>query len=187
MPKHFFELADDVYVPDRWHLATPTDSHGEEVHDSDFWNGTPVHLQDRLRVPVEIAGKALAYTEAGIHIPVVHDRVASIFAEFAANDVQLLPVDVEGQPDPYFILVATRRIRCIDEKASRFDRWTHEAGLPEMVGRYFAVYELRIDKAKVGSAQVFRCEDWHSPLIISEDIKSALEAMGATGTRFTEV
>jgi hypothetical protein len=49
------------------------------------------------------------------------------------------------------------------------------------------VHELRIDKSKVGSAQVFRPEGWEGSLIVSEDIKSALEAMSATGARFTEV
>lgn len=49
------------------------------------------------------------------------------------------------------------------------------------------MYELRIDKAKVGSAKVFRCEGWMGPLIISGDIRDALERLGATGTRFEEV
>jgi hypothetical protein len=34
---------------------------------------------------------------------------------------------------------------------------------------------------------VFRCEGWTGPLIVSGEIKDALERMGATGTRFEEV
>ena len=49
------------------------------------------------------------------------------------------------------------------------------------------MYELRINKGKVGSAQVFRCEGWTGPLIVSGEIKDALDRMGATGTRFEEV
>jgi hypothetical protein len=116
MPKSFFELADDVNVPHRWHLATPTNSHGQKVNDPDFWRGTPGRIEERLRVPIEIAGKPLDFTEAGISIPMIHVRVASMFAELAPDDVQLIPVDVEGQPDQYLILVATRPIRCIDER-----------------------------------------------------------------------
>jgi hypothetical protein len=96
-------------------------------------------------------------------------------------------VDVEGQPDQYLILVATRLIRCIDEKASRIRLWTHEDGLPDMVGQYASVRDLRIDKAKVGSAKVFRPEGWTVALIISGEMKDALDRMGATGTRFEEV
>ncbi|HEX8704782.1 MAG TPA: DUF1629 domain-containing protein, partial [Myxococcaceae bacterium] len=85
------------------------------------------------------------------------------------------------------ILVAIRLIRCIDEKASRIKLWTHENRIPEMVGKYFSVRDMRIDKAKVGSAQVFRCEGWTGPLIVSGEIKDGLEGMGTTGTRFEEV
>jgi hypothetical protein len=187
MPRRFFELADDVYVPHRWHLDTPTDSEGQEL---DYWlfkRGVPVHIQERLRIPVEIAGKPLDFTEANVRVPVVHVRVASMFAELAPDDVQLIPVDVAGHPDQYLILVATRLIRCIDEKASRIELWTHEDGVPNKVGQYFSVRDMRIDKAMVGSAQVFRCEGWTGSLIVSEEIKNALDRMGATGTRFEEV
>ncbi|HLL05716.1 MAG TPA: DUF1629 domain-containing protein [Myxococcaceae bacterium] len=187
MPKRFFELADDVYVPHRWHLDTPTDNQGYEVDDWRFTIGTTVPLSDRLRVPVEIAGKPLDFTEANVGVPVVHVRVASIFAELARDDVQLLPVDVDGHPDQYLILVATRLIRCIDEKASRIQLWTHENGIPDKVGQYFSVRDMRIDKDRVGSALVFRCEGWTGPLIVAGEIKDALERMGATGTRFEEV
>jgi len=187
MTRRFFELADDVNVPYRWDLGTPTDSEGQQVDDRQFLYGTSVHIKDRLRFPVETAGKSLDFTQAGIGVPVVHVRVASMFAELAADDVQLLPVDVDDQPDQYLILVATRLLRCIDEKASRIELWTHEDGVPHKVGQYASVRDMRIDKDKVGSARVFRCAGWMGPLIVSQEIHDALERMGATGTRFEEV
>ncbi|HEX8706267.1 MAG TPA: DUF1629 domain-containing protein [Myxococcaceae bacterium] len=187
MPKRFFRLADDVYVPGRWHLDTPTDSQGRQVDDGQFSLGALVHATERLKIPVEIAGKPLDFTEAGIGIPVVHVRVATLFAELAPEDVQLLPVEVEGPLGQYFILVATRLIGCIDETASRFVRWTPEDGLPHKVGQYSIMYELRIDKTKVEGARVFRPEGWDVALVVSGEIKEALERMGATGTRFEEV
>jgi hypothetical protein len=113
--------------------------------------------------------------------------VATLLSEMAPDDVQLIPVDIEGQPDQYLLLVATRRLRCIDEKASQVQFWKPEDGLPEMVGQYYAVDDLHIDKAKVGKARVLRPEGWEVALIVSEDIKKALERMGATGTKFKEV
>lgn len=187
MTRRFFDLSDDVYVPHRWHLDTPVNSKGHPVHDWDFTRGTPVHMGERLRVPVEIAGRPLDFTEAGLGIPVVHIKLASMLAERARDDVQLVPADIEGQPDQYVVLVATRLIRCIDEKASRILLWTPEDGAPHKVGKYRDVRDMRIDKAKVGGAKVFRPEGWEVALIISEEIKSALEHLSATGTRFTEV
>ncbi|HVG57873.1 MAG TPA: DUF1629 domain-containing protein [Hyalangium sp.] len=187
MTQRYFDLADDVYVPNRWHLDTPIDSQGQKVFDWDFKRGTPVHVNGRLKIPIDTAGRPLDFTEAGIRIPVVHVKVASMLAERAPGDVQLIPADIEGQPDQYLVLVVTRLIRCIDEKASRILFWTHEDGEPDRVGQYRDVRDMRIDKTKVGNAKVFRPEWWEVALVVSEDIKDAMDAMGATGTRFQEV
>ncbi|MFL5346183.1 MAG: imm11 family protein [Hyalangium sp.] len=187
MSQRFFRLADDVYVPRRWHLGTPIDSLGHKVHDWDFTRGAPVQVEGRLKIPIKVAGKPLDFSEAGLGIPVAHVKVASMLAERAPGDVQIIPADIEDQPDPYLILVATRLIRCIDEEASKVRFWTPEHGVPDKVGHYIAVDRLRIDKRKVGNATVFRPEGWSSTLIVSGEVKDALERMGATGTRFEEV
>jgi hypothetical protein len=49
------------------------------------------------------------------------------------------------------------------------------------------VDDLRIDPSKVGDAKVFRTEGWDIVLIVSEDIKQALERMKATGVKFKQV
>ena len=187
MPQRFFDLADDVYVPQRWHLASPSVSQGRKVQDWDFKRGTLVHVEGRLKIPIKIAGKPLDFSEAGLRVPVVHAKVASMLAERAPGDVQLIPADIDGQPDQYLVLVATRLIRCIDEEASEVSFWRPEHGVPEKVGQYMGVDRMRIDKAKVGNAKVFRPEGWSSALIVAKEIKDALERMGATGTRFEEV
>ncbi|MDY7225384.1 imm11 family protein [Hyalangium rubrum] len=187
MHPRFFELYDDVSAPGRWHLGSPTSMQGEEVEDWQFTDGKLLHIEGRLKVPVEHEGRPLDFSETNLKIPVVHVRVATVFAELAPDDVQLIPVDIEGQPDQYLILVATRRVRCIDEKASRVRLWTPEDGVPHKVGQYRDVRDLHIDKARVGTTKVFRPEGWLGTLIISEDIKGALERMGATGVKFEEV
>ncbi|AEI64992.1 imm11 family protein [Corallococcus macrosporus] len=188
MARRFFELHDDVQLPGRWHLDTPADNRGRELRAPDrFRQGTSVQVKGRLRIPIEEPGRPLDFTEAGLRIPVVHLKVAELFAELAPGDVQLLPVDIQGQPDQYLILVATRLIRCIDESASRIRLWTHEDGVPEKVGHYASVRDMRIDATKVGSAKVFRPEGWTGALIVSEDIKNALEHAKATGVKFTPV
>ncbi|MFL5344283.1 MAG: imm11 family protein [Hyalangium sp.] len=187
MPRRFFDLSDDVYVPHRWHLKTPIGKRGRKVHDWDFTKGTPVHVEGRLKIPIEIAGRPLDFSEAGLGIPVVHIKVASMLSELAPSDVQFIPADIKDQPDQYLVLVVTRLIRCIDEAVSEVSFWTPEHGVPEKVGQYMGVDRLRIDRAKVGNAKVFRPEGWEVALIVSGQIKDALERMGATGTRFTEV
>jgi hypothetical protein len=188
MSQRFFELYDDVYVPGRWHLDNPTDRQGREVDDSwVFRRGEPARIEGRLKVPIEHAGQALDFSFAGLSVPVVHVKAAALFTELAPGDVQLIPVDIDGQPDQYFILVATRLIACIDEQASRIRLWTHEDGLPHKVGQYASVRDMRIDSSKVGDVQVFRARGWPGPLLISGSIKEALELAGITGVKFEEV
>jgi len=46
---------------------------------------------------------------------------------------------------------------------------------------------MRIDTAQVGNAKVFRPWGWSIALIVSEDIKQALERIKATGVKFAPV
>ncbi|WP_170114788.1 imm11 family protein [Corallococcus macrosporus] len=188
MPKRFFRMKEDVHVPGRWHLDDPTDRQGREVDDPrDFNEGRAVQAAGRLKVPVQHAGKPLDFTLTALSVPIVHVKVAAVFTELARHDVQLIPVDIKGHPDQYLLLVVTQLIRCIDEQASSVQFWKPEDGLPEKVGQYYAVDDLHIDPTKVGSAKVFRTEGWPLALIVSEDIKNALERAKATGVKFTPV
>ncbi|WNG31619.1 hypothetical protein F0U62_19415 [Cystobacter fuscus] len=189
MPKKYFKLSQEVDGSGGWDLGNPTDPQGREVDNPwIFREGMSVPEQGRLILPVGRPGRALDFTLAGFSIPVVHARVASLFRELAPRDVQILPVDIPGQPDRFCILVATRLIRCIDDQASEeVEYWMPEDGRPEKVGQYRDVSGLRIDPSKVGDAMVFRTWGWTIALIVSEELKEALERMGATGAKFKEV
>ena len=188
MAKQYFDLFDDLYIPGRWHLERPLDEQGREIKTWLFGQGEPVHIEGRIRIPVNIPGKALDFSllTSG-PIPVVHARVAAVFAEMAPGDVQLIPVEVEGQTEPHFLLNITRVVKCIDDDASGQVRYvTPEDELPEQLGQYRFVLDMRIDPSKVGDAQVFRTWGWLA-MIVSEDIKAALDRIGVTGTKFTWV
>jgi hypothetical protein len=189
MAKRYFQLSDNVSIPGRWELGHPADARGHEVEDPwMFREGHPVEMKKRLTVPIEEPGKTLDFSLAGFSTPVVRASVANIFLEMAPQDVQLIPVDIQGHPDQYLILVATKLIRCIDDAASEeVLYWLPEDGRPEKVGQYRDVYGMRIDPAKVGNAKVFRTWGWSIALIVSEDIKLALERIKATGVKFAPV
>ncbi|QDE72173.1 imm11 family protein [Myxococcus xanthus] len=190
MPSRYFKLTEDRQAGN-WDLGDPLDAQGHEVDDPwAYAAGRPIHSPSvRLTVPVEAPGKRLDFCTAGIGVtPVVHVKVASLFAELAPGDVQLISVDLQGQPDQYLILVATQLIRCIDDHATReVLYWKPEDERPEKLGQYRSVAGLRIDPTKVGGAKVFRTWGWPIALIVSEDLKVALEQSGATGMKFTPV
>ncbi|SEU30680.1 imm11 family protein [Stigmatella erecta] len=190
MSKRFFDLKIDVYVPGRWYLAEPAHLNGQEVDDIwAFIQGKPVELRERLRIPLFKPGKPLDLEFAGAgQTPIVSARAAAVFRDMAASDVQLFPVEVEGQSEPYFLLNVARGIRCIDDAAcEEARRWTPEDGRPDRVGQYHVVSGLRIDPSKTGDALVFRLWGYHPPIIVHETIKNALERTGIKGGRFDEV
>lgn len=120
--------------------------------------------------------------------PVIHVRVATLFAELAPGDVQLLPTNIAGCPDEYLILVATKLVRCIDDAATEdVLYWKPEDERPDMLGQYRSVFGMRIDPTQVGTTKVFRTWGWPVALIVSEDIKVALERANITGAEFEEV
>ncbi|NOK11241.1 imm11 family protein [Corallococcus exercitus] len=186
----YFELFDDMELTDRWLPGEATNGQGQEIDDIwQFADGCPVQANEHLRIPISHPGRVVDFSTTSVGAaPVVHRRIASVFTEMAPEEVQVIPVEVEGQPEPYFILVATRTIRCIDDQESaEVLYWKPEDGRPEKTGRYRSVMGMRIDPTKAGDAKVFRPWGWTGVLIVSEDIKAALERSGATGMVFTEV
>ncbi|NNC16796.1 hypothetical protein HJC22_13820 [Corallococcus exiguus] len=190
MERRFFDLDVDVYVPGRWYFKTPTHLDGQPLDNPwVFTRGTSIPDPGPLRIPLSRPGKPLDFTSAGVGVtPVLSTRTAEVFRALAPNDVQLFPVQVEGQTEPYFLLVATRTVRCVDEVASEeVQLWKPENGQPEKVGQYLAIAGLRIDKTRVADERVFRLWGWRPALIVDGELKSALEQTGIVGGQFVEV
>ena len=183
----FYELTDDMRLPGRWHLRHPVDEHGQKINPWRFDKGRRIELRGSIRFPVKPDGCELEFTQASFSIPVVHARVVQLFERLGIQEVQFLPVQVEGHPGPYFILNTLRIIRCIDDARCEEVRYfTPEDGQPEKVGQYRYVGGLRIDPTRVEGARIFRPWGYTLTLVVSEDLKQALEREGVTGTRFTE-
>jgi hypothetical protein len=189
MTKRYFELNDDMSRPDRWLLGDPIDEQQKEVRALQFMSGEPTRFDGRLRVPVYHAGTSLDFTcvDTG-GFPVVTEKVARVLATLAPGDVQLFPVEVESRPEPYFLVNVARRVKCIDEAASKEVLLEDpEENWPDELGYYQAVYGMRIDPSQVGDAKVFRPWGYTGTLLVAEDVKAALERTGASGLRFTDV
>ncbi|NVJ02417.1 hypothetical protein HV824_30460 [Myxococcus sp. AM009] len=188
MAKRYFQLTDDMHLPKRWELGALVDPDAAEMQPALLRSGARLSMTGRLEVSIEEPGRPLDFTHAPYSIPVVHVRVASLLAERVPDEVQFLPVDIPSQPDQYLVLNALRLIRCIDDAHSSEVRyWEPEDGMPEKVGTYFSISGLRIDPTQVGDARMFRTWGWTGALIVSEDLKVALERSGATGMKFTPV
>jgi hypothetical protein len=189
MTKRYFELNDDMSSPDRWVLDDTLDAHGKKVGPRLYLNAVPLRFDGRLRVPILHPGSPLDFSFADSRaFPVVTEKVASTLKELAPDDVQLYPVEVDSRPEPYFLVNVARLVKCIDDETSEeVLYWKPEDNRPDLLGQYRSVGGMRIDPSKVGDAKVFRPWGYDAALLVSEDVKEALERTGATGLEFTEV
>lgn len=185
----YFDLFFKMAIPGRWILADPVDERGDEINPWQFEEGRALNLRGTIRFNQAHPGHALDYTVSPLGVPVVRERVVSIFKRLKLQDqVQFFPAQVEGQTDPYFAMNVLRAIRCIDDtRCEEVRYWKPEDGSPERVGDYSNVVGMRIDKSKVGDAHIFRTAGWWGEIIVSEILKDAMEGEGITGTKFTEV
>ncbi|WP_395812493.1 imm11 family protein [Archangium minus] len=184
----YFKLMDDRRSHDRWHLGPPVDEQGKELDPWQFDEGRVIELGCVPRFPLDIPGRPLDFCWAAFSILVVHERFVRLFERLGVQEVQFIPSQVEGHAGPWFILNPLRIIRCIDDaRCEEVQYFTPEDGQPEKVGQYRVVAGMRIDPTKPGDARIFRPWGWTGALIISEDLKQALEREHITGTRFTEV
>ncbi len=196
----YYKLYDDVYIPGRWDLgfslfADGEESGGNEDDDErelfDVWRfkeGRFLEIDKPIRLTMKPAGVALEFSHA-MGVPIVHRRVVTLFERIGLQkEVQFIPVEVEGQTQPWFILNALRVIRCIDDaRCEAVLYYGPEDDEPDRIGEYQNVRGLKVDPEKIGDAHVFRPWGWNVVLIVSEHVKSALEAEGITGIKFLEV
>ncbi len=183
----YFELVDKMDIQGRWLLGKPMDAQGGRIDPWQFGRGRSVEAPSDMRMRLRVPGSPLDYSEAAFAIPVVSRRLRELLARLGVEEVQFFPASVESHDEPYFVLNVTRLVDCIDEsRCLRTVRWKPEDGQPEKIGDYRVVEGLRIDPLKVGGARIFRARGW-PVLIVSEDLKQAIERERLTGPRFVEV
>jgi hypothetical protein len=153
-----------------------------------FKQGRVLEFEKPIRLTMQPPGVALEFSHA-MGNPIVHRRVVSLFERLGLQkEVQFIPVGVEGQTEPWFILNALQIIRCIDDaRCEEVLYWLPEDNRPDKEGQYRNVVGLKVDATKIGGAHIFRPWGWKVVLIVSEYVKRAMEAEGLTGIKFIEV
>ncbi|MCK8503810.1 imm11 family protein [Myxococcus fulvus] len=182
----------DIGIADlpQWVLELPVPAAGGELEDPwMFSDGRPLPDPGPLRSRPFRDGPQRTFSVANSgRTPIADEQVARVFRKLAPDDVQVFPIEVEGAKTPLYIINATRCFQCVDEENSlEVQRYPPEGVAPERVGTYRAIHGLRIDASRTAGARVFRIQGYSSALIISEEIKSALEEVGNLGVTFERV
>jgi len=184
----FYRVDNDPDLEHRWYLEEPR---FKEVDDFDFWPliaGVKVEAVGGLRVPIQEDGPVLPFTFAAFDIPVVRNDIIGRMSSVDPQGVDSLPCLIPGSSGDYSILIVPRLVECVDEQRSHCTRWTAADGRPDKVGQYRMIVDLRIRGSAVPAGiDIFRVSGWNVALIVSERMRSAIEAVDATGLKFYPV
>jgi hypothetical protein len=153
---------------DTWYLGDLLTDSGEVVFDDDLIC-CRTFPSEPLTVTTKYDGTPLDFTFTLGDVPVVSARVASILAEMAGNDVQLIPAQIKAHPGQYAVLNVLRSEACIIENRSMFSE------------------EYWIDPAKANGATVLRPQGLMLVLIVSEHLRDAFVKAKVTGVKFSRV
>jgi len=181
--KTYFQLRDDMTSKDRWHLGVVQDRGGAEPV---LGAGERYDGDEPLVVDVDTPGCVLEFSLTSFGIPIASGAVAKVVSSIAGDDVQCIPIEIPGQRD-MFVLNAIRVIHCLDEEHSEYAKWTKKDHRADLVGQYRHVTKLVVDRGVIpDDAHFFQIGGWVS-LIVSCELKMALESLGARGAVFSKV
>ncbi len=185
----YYKMSNDMNILDRWTLGDPLDGNNQEIWHGQVTRGLPIAVQRPARIGLYAPGRALDFSTTALNVPIIHGKIKELFEQLGLDDqMQLIPITVEGQADPYYLLNLLRVIRCIDDaRCEEVAYRTVEDGYEDRIGEYRNVVGMRIDPRKIGDAEIFRPWGWQTSIIVSERVKQALEESGITGACFTEV
>lgn len=187
MKKKFFRIIDDFSIPNRWYLQEPVGANGKEVDARKFTAGKKVRPRSDLVVPLSRSGLPLDFTLAAFDMPIASRKVGDLLDQLAPSDIQRIPVAVDSLSSGYEIINVISMHDCVDEKQSEIVWWKRSDGRPDKIGQYRMITKLKINPEVVGVSKIFRIAGWEVALIVSHEIKLALEKEKVTGIKFSAV
>jgi hypothetical protein len=180
----YFRLVDDVNIPGRWHVGEITGADGAS---HEFDAGAAVDVEGALSAGVTHEGRALEFSLTSFAVPVASRALAEAIADVAGRDVQRIALKLGGRAG-FEVLNATRSFDCLDETRSEFVEWTAGDHRADLAGQYRMVPRLHVDARRIpADARLFRVARWSIALVVTEDVKAAMERVGCLGAKFLEV
>jgi hypothetical protein len=180
----FFKLCDFLNIRGRWHLGEITGPAGDEV---DMDRGQRIEHTAPLQIEVTDLGEVLDFCLTSFNAPVCNAKLAAEIGAVAGDDVQVIPVEINEQKG-MVALNAVRVVPCIDEARSEFIKWTEHDHRADLAGEFRQVTKLVLARDTIpDDAHFFRIAGWEVALIVSEEVKAAMERIGCIGATFIEL
>ena len=96
----YFELVDDEHISGRWYLSHPKTEGGEWFNPGVFKKGLSVPSPTPLCMAISHQGHSLELTLADQLLPIANARTVELLTRLVPNELQILPISIEGQKEP---------------------------------------------------------------------------------------
>lgn len=175
----YFEC-DFVADESLWYLAIATPETPIDV-----WESREVDPSLVVRFKVFADGKRADFNRASHAIIVASKKLGELLHLIAPKDIQLVPAEVDGDSQPWWVVNVLSCLDCIDHLRSDITYYpTDHARTP---GKPRAVLKLVIDPSRVEGHHVFLPKGWEVTLIVSDTVKEAMAQAQITGAEFWPV
>ena len=177
----YYDISIDQAKRNYWFLHNLHTQNGKKIDEFIFQYGEYVTVAEDIFYNIEIQGVVPDLCFAGVNAsPVVCQGIADEIRKLVNDDVQILPVNVTGCQQKFFITNPLKIFDCIDMKNSQYMEFD-QPPLPK-----HSFIKLVIDESKV-SAHIFRPKNWEIAFIVSEEIKNILDKYNMDGIVFRKV
>jgi len=179
---HFYSLNDDINFPDRWYLG--------DVINVDNWSLLKfVDTNKTYQVKIYQLGQQMDFSQNEAYgVCIVSEKFKQALAgipdvNFAKAEVVDSEVDTE-----YYIMSVPSVVKCIDEERSEFQKFeVNDPVRPDKAGEYRGFFKMVVNRQACESNSVFRVAGFDIEIIVSSEIKKALEKENVTGLKFKQV
>jgi len=177
----YYDISIDKAKKRYWFISDLHKQDGEKIDEFVFQYGKEVAIDGELFYNIEIQGAVPDLCFASVNAsPVVCQNIANEIKELVNDAVQILPVNVIGCQQKFFIINPLRIFDCIDMTNSQYMEF-NQPPLPK-----HSFIKLIIDESKV-SAHIFRPKNWEIAFIVSDKVKNILEKYNMDDIIFKKV
>lgn len=157
---------------------------GVELDARTFVQASSLHFPSGIAIEVDNEGEALDYNTGPFGVPIVSEYIADILSDLASNDVQLLPLDIEGETEKFYVLNVLHAISCIDEERSMVQYWGPNDHRADLAGHFRTVARIKLNSEAAHGIEIFRLAGWKTEIAVSGDLADALRLSGQKGMSF---
>lgn len=113
---------------------------------------------------------------------IVSEPVKNLFLEFGGDYVEAFQIEINRRTEQeYFLINILGNIDCIDLERSEYELYAPEV----LVLR--KIFKLVLDENKIGGRHIFRVKNLRKEIVVSEQLKLAIEQANIDKATFTRV